>query len=246
MSRVKEKSSMIKLVWKDSEALNLAAAYYFTKRCNESIATKGFFSVALSGGSTPKQLYEILSTPEFSRNIDWKKVLIFWGDERFVPHNHDDSNYKMVKEALLDKIKIPKKNIFAVPVNGWPQDCAVAYEQTIKATLGRNVAFDLILLGMGDDGHTASLFPGTQILDEHKQLVKEVWVDSKQTWRISFTYSLINRGKEIMFLISGENKAPVLKKIFSNRKLKTPYPVQNINPQTGNIIWMLDEAAAFK
>lgn len=236
----------MKLVWKNAEALSLAAAHYFVLACNSAIEKKGTFSVALSGGSTPRRLYEILATPEFSSNIDWKKVLLFWGDERFVPHTHEDSNYKMTKEALLDKIKIPKKNIFGVPVKGWPQDCAAEYETAIKNALGKNIAIDLTLLGMGDDGHTASLFPGTQILEENKKLVKEVWVESKETWRISFTYPLINRSKEIMFLIAGENKAPVIKQIFSNRKLKTPYPVQAVQPKKGNIIWMLDEAAIGK
>lgn len=229
--------------WKDAETLSTAAAYYFVKRCNEAIAEKGVFTVALSGGSTPKRLYETLATPEFSKNIDWKKVLLFWGDERFVPHTDEDSNYKMTKEALFDKIKIPKKNIFAVPTDGWPQDCADAYEKTIKETLGRNASFDLTLLGMGDDGHTASLFPGTQILEENKKLVKEVWVDSKQTWRISITYPLINRCKEIMFLVAGKTKAPVIKKIFSGKKLKEPFPVQGVQAKKGNTIWMLDEAA---
>lgn len=234
----------MKLIWKDAETLSIAAAYYFVKICNESIAEKGVFSVALSGGNTPKRLYEILATPEFSRNIDWQKVLLFWSDERFVPHADTDSNYRMTKEALLNKIKIPKKNIFAVPTIGWPQDCALQYEAEIKTALGRNASFDLTLLGMGDDGHTASLFPGTKILEEQKRLVKEVWVGDKQTWRISFTYPLIKRSKALMFLVAGKSKAPVIKKIFSARTLKNPFPVQGVKLKKGNIIWMLDEAAA--
>lgn len=231
-------------IWQDAEKLSLAAAYFFVRSYKESVAKTGRFAVALSGGSTPKRLYEILATPEFSRNIDWKKVLIFWGDERFVPHTDAESNYRMVKEALFDKIKIPAKNIFAVPVKGWPQDCAEQYEATIKNILGRTASFDLTLLGMGDDGHTASLFPETKILEENKKLVKEVWVDAKQTWRISLTYPIINKSKEIMFLVAGKTKAPVIKKIFSARALKNPYPVQGVQLKKGNIIWMLDEAAA--
>lgn len=230
-------------IWQDGEKLSLAAAYFFVRSCRESIVKTGKFAVALSGGSTPKRLYEILATPEFNRNIDWKKVLLFWGDERFVPHTHEESNYRMVKEALLDQIKIPKKNIYPVPTQGWPQDCADAYEKTIKQALGRNASFDLTLLGMGDDGHTASLFPGTQILEENKKLAQEVWVDAKQTWRISITYPLINRSKEIMFLVAGANKTPVLKKILSGRKLKNPFPIQGVQPKNGNAIWMVDEAA---
>ena len=233
----------VKLIWENAEKLCLAAAHYFVKICSESIADRGVFTVALSGGSTPKRLYEILATPAFARNIDWKKVLLFWGDERFVPHTHKDNNYKMVKEALLDKIKIPQKNIFPVPTTGWPQDCAQQYEVIVKQALGKNTSFDLTLLGLGDDGHTASLFPATKILGENKKLVKEVWVDEKQTWRISFTYPLINRSREIMFLVTGKSKAAIVKKVLFARKLKTPYPVQGIDPRKGKIIWMLDEAA---
>ncbi len=244
MKQVNEKNNNIQLIWKDAEALSIAAAHYFVKLCNENIAKKGIFTVALSGGSTPKRFFEILAGPAFNRNINWKKILLFWGDERFVPHTHEQSNYKMTKEALLDQIKIPRKNIFPVPTNGLPQLCAQQYETTIKNTLGRSRSFDLTLLGMGDDGHTASLFPGTNILQEQKKLVREVWLEDKQTWRISFTYPLINQSKEIMYLIAGNNKGPVIKKIFSGRALKTLYPLQSVNPTTGTAVWMLDEAAA--
>lgn len=244
MKPVNEKNNNIQLIWKDTEALSFAAAHYFVKLCNENIAKKGLFTVALSGGSTPNRLYEILSLTTFSRNINWKKTLLFWGDERFVPHTHGQSNYKMTKEALLDRVKIPGKNIFPIPTQGQPQICAQQYEATIKNALGRSHSFDLTLLGMGDDGHTASLFPGTGILQEHKKLIKEVWLKDKQTWRISFTYPLINKSKEIMYLIAGDNKAPVIKKIFSGRALKTSYPIQNVKPAKGTAVWMLDEAAA--
>lgn len=242
MNREKE-NKKIKIIWKNSEALSIAAAHYFVKICAESIAATGKFAVALSGGSTPRRLFEILATEEFSKNIDWKKVLLFWGDERFVPHTDADSNYKMVKDVLLSQVKIPKKNIFPVPTAGWPQDCAEAYEKTIQKELGRTAAMDLTLLGMGDDGHTASLFPDTKILEENKRLIKEVWVDAKQTWRISFTYPLINRSKEVMFLVAGANKAPVLKKVLSGKTVKNPYPVQEVKLKKGNLVWMLDEAA---
>ncbi|ANH82813.1 6-phosphogluconolactonase [Niabella ginsenosidivorans] len=235
-------SNPVKLIWKDKEALSRAAAYYFVEACAKSIAASDRFTVAFSGGSTPKRLFEILTTPEFSNNIEWKKVFIFWSDERFVPHTSDDSNYKMSKLALLDHIKIPKKNIFATPTKGEPAACAAEYEAAVKTVLGKTASFDLTLLGMGDDGHTASLFPGTTILTETKRLVKEVWVESKQTWRISFTYTLINKSKEVLLLVGDANKYPVLKKIFA-KNAKPVYPVQGINPQKGRIIWLLDEAA---
>jgi len=235
-------SNPIQLVWKDKEALSLAAAYHFVSAAAKSIAANDRFTVAFSGGSTPKRLFEILATPAFSNNIDWKKVFIFWSDERFVPHTSDESNYKMSRTALLDHIRIPRKNVFATPTKGEPATCAADYEASVKTILGRTAQFDLTLLGMGDDGHTASLFPGTTILTEAKRLVKEVWVESKQTWRISFTYTLINKSKEVMFLVGDANKYPVLKKIFA-KNAKLLYPVQGIAPQKGQTIWMLDEAA---
>ena len=239
-------NTAIKLIWQNVEILSRAAAHYFVKTCAESIAARDRFVVILSGGSTPKRLYELLPMPEYSRNINWKKVLLLWGDERFVPHTAYDSNYKMTKESLIDKIKIPKKNVFPIPVQGWPQDCASAYEKTVKTILCKGATPDLTLLGMGDDGHTASLFPYTNIITEDKKLVKEVWVDAEQAWRISLTYPLLNRSKNIMFLVTGESKAPVLKKIFSKRKLQKPYPVQGISPARGLTLWMLDEATGIQ
>lgn len=235
----------IKLIWENAEALSIAAAHYFVERCNKSIAETGRFIVALSGGSTPKALYQLLATPQFSRNIDWKNVHLLWGDERFVPHTHEDSNYRMVKEALLDHVKVPRKNILAMPTKGEAKDCAVQYEKAIADTLGKKMQVDLTLLGMGDDGHTASLFPGTDILNERKTYIKEVWVESKQTYRLSFTYRLIDNSKEAMFLVAGAAKAPVVKHIFS-KNAKHKFPVQEVDLKKGTAIWMLDEAAMGK
>jgi 6-phosphogluconolactonase len=235
----------IKLIWENAEALSIAAAHYFVERCNKSIAETGRFTVALSGGSTPKALYQLLATPKFSRNIDWKNVHLLWGDERFVPHTHEDSNYRMVKEALLDHVKVPRKNILAMPTKGEAKDCAVQYEKAIADTLGKKMQIDLTLLGMGDDGHTASLFPGTNILNEKKAYIKEVWVESKQTFRLSFTYRLIDNSKEAMFLVAGAAKAPVVKHIFS-KNAKHKFPVQEVDLKKGTAIWMLDEAAMGK
>jgi 6-phosphogluconolactonase len=230
------------LTWKDADELAVAAAYFFVAECQRVVAEKGRFAVALSGGSTPKKLFQLLASPGFSRNIPWKQVFLFWSDERFVPLTDDDSNYKMAKEALLDHIPIPKKNIFATPVNGEPKDCARQYEKVVKEFFGgKKPVFDWLLLGMGPDGHTASLFPGTDILAEEKRLVKEVWVESKNTWRISFTYPLINRAANVVFLVSGAEKAPTLKTALTKKKAKNPLPVQGVEA-TQNW-WLVDEAA---
>ena len=155
------------------ESLSTAAAHFFTIACSRSIAEHDQFTVALSGGNTPKRLYELLATPEFSQNINWKKVFIFFSDERYVPHSDAESNFNMASKALLDHIAIPRKNIFSIPTSSTPAKDASTYEASVKKITGnKKFAFDLILLGMGADGHTASLFPGTEILNEKKTVGK--------------------------------------------------------------------------
>ena len=235
----------IVLQWRDAEALSIAAAHLFTETCNRCIAAKGKFVVALSGGNTPKRLYQLLATPEFSKNIPWNKVFLFWGDERFVPYFDADSNYRMIKENLLDHITIPKENVFPVPTEGKAKDCAKQYQQTIHSFFGnKKVIFDCVLLGIGNDGHTASLFPGTDILKEKKKLVKKVWVEEKKTWRISFTLPLINNSKQVVFLIAGKDKAEIVEKILSDQKENPALPSQSVKPHKGIIYWMMDEEAA--
>ena len=181
-------------IWKDHEAMSLAAAHFFVTACHQAITKHGKFSVALSGGNTPKRFYEILASPWFSKNIPWRKVFLFWSDERFVTHTSPESNYKMTKESLLDRIDIPPRNIFPVPVTGDPELCARQYETAIKKFFdNRQTTFDWMLLGTGPDGHTASLFPNTPVLIENRRLSKQVWLEEKQAWRITFTYPLINK-----------------------------------------------------
>lgn len=230
-------------IWKDKEALSLAAAYFFVAECHRCIAAKGQFVVALSGGNTPRQLYQLLADPVFSKNIPWSKVYFFWSDERFVAHTHPESNYKMVKEALLDGIRIPRKNIFAVPVNGDPLDCAKRYETTIRSFFGgKPPCFDWLLLGIGEDGHTASLFPGTELVQEKKKCVGAVWVEEKNTWRISFTFPLINNSSSAIFLVAGREKSAIVSRVM--RKKGKLLPAQMVDPVRGRVYWMLDEAAA--
>ncbi len=250
------KSIPDRTIWKDHEAMSLAAAHFFVAACRQAISKQGKFTIALSGGSTPKRLYQLLATPEFSRNIPWNKVFLFWSDERFVPYTDADSNYRMVKENLLDHISIPEKNIFPVPVNYTAKKSAMAYEKKIDQFFKhKKIVFDWLLLGIGDDGHTASLFPGTAILKEKKRIVLEVWVEQKQTWRISFTLPLINKATQVVFLVSGKDKASVVADILNNKKLKPALPAQLVKPGKarhkdkagqGNISWILDEEAGAK
>ena len=219
------------------ELLSTAAAHFFTMAYSRSIAVHDRFTVALSGGNTPKRFYQLLATPEFSKNINWKKVFIFFSDERYVPHHDAESNFNMASKALLEHIAIPRKNIFAIPVSSSPEKDAITYEATVKKITGdKKYAFDLVILGMGADGHTASLFPGNEILNEKKRLVKEVFLKEKNIYRISFTFSLINSAKQILLLVNGKEKDTVLKKILASRKTNNPLPVQLLK---GDITWMI-------
>jgi 6-phosphogluconolactonase len=237
------KSLPDRTVWKDHEAMSLAAAHFFVVACHKAVAKNGRFTIALSGGTTPKRFYELLASPEFNKNIPWKKVFLFWSDERFVTHKSPDSNFAMAKKSLLDHIDIPPKNIFPVPVTGDPEQCARQYELTIKKFYaGKPIEFDWVLLGTGSDGHTASLFPHTPVLIENRKLIKQVWLEEKQAWRISFTYPLINRAKQIILLVSGKEKSSVVNAVF-NKRAKQMYPVQYVNAERS--VWIMDEAAAY-
>lgn len=231
-------------IWNDHAAASNAAAHQFVTLCQQAVSGHGRFTVALSGGNTPKELYRLLSTKEFSRNIPWKDVFIYWGDERFVPHTDADSNFRMADETLLKNIPIPAENIFSVPIEKDAKRSAEKYEETILDFFkNKKPVFDCILLGVGNDGHTASLFPGTKILKEKKRLIKEVWVEEKNTWRISFTFPLINQAAAAIFLATGKEKAPILSRITGEKKIKPLLPVQRIRLPKGIVSWILDEAA---
>lgn len=225
-------------VWPDHEAASIAAAHHIVFCCKQAIAARGRFSIALSGGNTPARLFELLATPLFSNNMDWKNVFLFWSDERFVPHDHEDSNYRMAKIHLLDKVPVPAENIYPIPTDTAPKKDARKYEKSIRTFSGRKyVRFDCILLGMGNDGHTASLFPGTSILKEKKKLISEVWVEEKKTWRISFTLHLINNSRQTIFLVTGKDKADTLEKVLG-KKQEPPLPAQLVR---GNVGWFTDD-----
>ena len=213
----------------NADILNVAAAEYFIQLANEAILAKGKFTVALSGGNTPAPMYKLLATKYYSTQVDWKKCYFFWGDERCVPLNDENNNSYHAKNIWLDKVSIPKKNIFIIPVDESPLNAAIYYEATIKIFFKTDKpVFDLILLGMGDNGHTASLFPNTTILHEKKALIKEVYVDEIKMHRVSFTAALINNATHILFLVTGKNKEPMLKKVLEGDDEPEKYPAQMI------------------
>lgn len=213
--------------FENADLLAKAAAEYFIKLAVEAIKEKGKFTVALSGGTTPTAMYKLLAKDFYSQQIEWKNCYFFWGDERCVALNDKDNNAFNAKNIWLDKVPIPKKNIFAIPVEESPLNAAIYYEATIKIFFKTDKpVFDLILLGMGDNGHTASLFPHTTILLGQKALVKEVYVEEVKMYRVSFTASLINNAKHILFLVIEKGKEAMLKKVLEGEYRPEEYPAQ--------------------
>ena len=229
----------------DVNSLARMAADTIRELANTAIGQTGRFSIALSGGSTPKTLFELLAA-EYTQNIDWKNVYIFWGDERCVQPDDADSNYKMAHETLLDHVSLPASNIFRIKGELEPADAATHYEETLHTYFHDQLPrFDLILLGMGDDGHTASLFPGTEALNERERwVIPNHVVSAKQTWRITFTVPVINNAANVMFLIAGSGKAARLKQVVQGAYTPNELPSQLIKPNDGILIWAVDYAAA--
>jgi 6-phosphogluconolactonase len=237
-----KKLKKIKLTFPNAQRLAEAAANFIVNESNEVIAKKEYFTIALSGGKTPELLYSILAQSPYKESIQWKKIIVCFSDERFVPSSSDESNYKMASLSLLKKVPLPIKNILKVKtVKINPAASAIAYEKEIKKYVSEKKPFNLILLGIGEDGHTASLFPGSKLLTEKKKWIKEIFVPEKNMHRISFTLPCINNAKNVMFLVSGKNKRPVMKKIFAAKKSKLPAAM--VKP-SGKLIWLLDTAAA--
>lgn len=235
-------------IFRSPDELFRAAAQEFGKLANEAVRAKGSFTVALSGGSTPKGLYSTLAK-EFAASVPWDKIYFFLGDERHVPPDHPDSNYRMAYETLLSKVGVPSRNIFRVHTeNPDPNAAAIEYEQTLSAAFGLQdrelPRFDLIMVGLGPDGHTASLFPGTAAVREQSRLVVANWVPKLGTWRITFTLPVLNNAANVMFLVDGKDKAPAVASVFDPDAKHDQIPAKLVQPRNGRLIWMLSEDAA--
>jgi len=238
------------IICPDNDSLIETALQRFVDLYATSIKAHGQFHVALSGGSTPASLYQSLVTHVSAQKIDWQKVHIYFGDERMVPVDHPDNNYRMARQTFLDHIAIPDTNIHPIPTDCDDFGiCAQRYTDTLMALLpltkGGVPIFDLILLGIGPDGHTASLFPGTPILKENKRPVAAVHLMDKHSWRISLTYPVLNHARHLVLLVSGAAKQQVIYDLFNPVAVKTDYPVANIQA-TGNMEWLIDTDAAQK
>ncbi|HEY1267387.1 MAG TPA: 6-phosphogluconolactonase [Candidatus Binatia bacterium] len=222
-----------------------SAAAEWVRRAAEAIAGAGRFTVALSGGNTPRALYAALAGSEFRSEIAWDHVHFFWGDERSVPADHPDSNYRMAYETLLSRVPVTQANIHRIETERGPEKAAAAYEAELRDFFALSPSvfprFDLILLGIGEEGHTASLFPGSAALEERERLVIATYVEKLKTDRITFTLPLLNSAAEVAFLVSGKSKAGVVKEMLHDG---ADLPAARVAPTNGRLSWFLDKEAA--
>lgn len=217
---------------------------HFINCAKEAIKTHGYFSVALSGGSTPKAIFQQLSSAPNSSEIDWTKVLLFWSDERSVAPTDPESNFRMAMDAGLKTLSIPPEHVFRMEAEDSIQENAKNYEVKIHEIMSDR-PFDLVMLGMGDDGHTASLFPGTKALDEKVSWVVANEVPQKETWRMTFTFPLINRSRNIVIYVLGKSKAEMVAKVFLEQN-SPPFPIEHVGTPQNKALWVLDTEAGAK
>lgn len=232
-------------VYSDGETLAIAAAGLTIKIAKNAIEKHGRFTMALSGGHSPDGLYKKLSELPFRDAMPWDKTFIFWSDERFVPANDPQNNAMQAMQLLLNHVHIPPTHVFPIYCFDSPAMAATKYEKTILDFFGDEAPrFDLILLGLGENGHTASLFPGSTALKEDKRLIKEVFVDELNMFRITMAIPLINHAHNIIFLVTGNSKAEILEKVIEGKKEPGIYPAQFIRPGDGNLYWLMDAPAS--
>jgi 6-phosphogluconolactonase len=231
----------------DPAALADTAARYIVETSQQAIDARGVFSLALSGGSTPRDLHRRLASPPLAQQIDWSRVQIFFGDERCVPPEDPQSNYRMAQETLLSLVPVPAVNVHRMRGELPPEDAAADYERQLKDFFkGDEPSLDLILLGMGDNGHTASLFPGlSAVREQHRWVVAEE-VPEVDMWRLSLTPVVLNLAREDMFLVAGAAKASMLQQVLEGPYAPDERPAQVVRPTPGQVIWLVDAAAAEK
>ncbi|MEE8392652.1 MAG: 6-phosphogluconolactonase [Anaerolineae bacterium] len=227
-------------IYAHAAELARAAAEYVVTVAEDAVAARGQFTVALAGGSTPRATYALLANDEFVTRMNWQHTHVFWGDERCVPPDHPDSNYRMACEALLYHVSISTRNVHRIQGELNPEQAASIYQDELRAVLGTDGRFDLILLGMGADGHTASLFPGTTALEERERAVVAVYVERTQSWRVTLTLPVINAARHVLFLVSGKAKAAALAQVNAGE----PLPASLVQPSHGQLTWMVDRDAA--
>ncbi len=223
----------------DLPDLQRAGADEIIRCAKENIQNNGSFSIALSGGSTPRGMYAMLA----QENLAWEKIQIFFSDERNVPPDDPQSNYRMAYESLLSKISIPSQNVHRVRAELDAETAARQYEDELRSFFHQLPRFDMILLGMGSEGHTASLFPGSAALSEAQRWVAANWIEKLNTWRITFTFPALNNAAEILFVVAGHDKAEALKQVLEGGP-SDEYPAQRVRPSNGRLLWFVEADAA--
>jgi 6-phosphogluconolactonase len=227
----------------DNAALTQTAAQEFHKVAESAVQERGRFSVALSGGNTPRAIYSLLASKH--KELPWDRIHVFFGDERHVPPDHPDSNFRMASESLLSKVPVPEKNVHRIHAELDAEAAAAEYDQQLVNFFHLSnhdwPRFDLIFLGIGEDGHTASLFPGSQALAETSHRVMANWVEKFKTFRITLTFPVLNHAAEVVFLVSGAGKAQVLNQVL--RPGANKYPAQSVRPENGRLLWLVDQDA---
>ena len=238
-------------VFADAQTAARAAAVEVVRAAERAQMARGHFRLVLSGGSTPRALYQLLANEEFLPLIDWANVYVFWGDERCVPPDHADSNYRMARQSLLDFVPIPLDHIYRLHGEMPPEQAASAYEASLRSFFSDRergetpeARFDLVLLGLGDDAHTASLFPGTPALAETERWVAAQYVEKLGVWRLTLTPPAINAASAVQFLATGAGKAAALAAVLAGPRDPHQFPAQFIQPQSGALDWYVDEAAS--
>lgn len=229
----------------NADSLSRNAAAWMLDRIRFVLRHKKEFTLVLSGGSTPEKLYSLLSSASYSNAVDWNRVIFFWGDERFVPANDPQNNSRMAKERLLDPLKAPADHIHIIPTTPDPATAAAAYERTIRSYFGdQPVQFDLVLLGLGDNAHTLSLFPGQPVVFEKNKIVDSLYLQDLQQSRITLTAPVVNQADAVMFLISGASKAKAVQQVWNGPEDISSYPAQVIQPANGKLFVFTDAEAA--
>lgn len=236
-------------IFDDLLDLSQAAAALFAATCADAMLVRRRALVALSGGNTPARLFELLAAPPFAEKVDWPHIQVFWADERCVPPDDPESNYHQAYEALLSRVMIPAQNVHRVPGETAPRDAALAYALTLKNYASPPLSwprFDLVLLGMGDDGHTASLFPGSPVDIQTPTAAVTAHYEDRPADRVTLTPILMNTARRVVFLVSGDSKSQTLANVLHGKYDPVALPAQRIRPTDGELIWMVDRAAASK
>ncbi len=232
-------------IYKNKEEMSEALASWMCEVIESTLKEQEYFTLVLSGGSTPQLLYKTLVSDKFKDKINWSRIHVFWGDERAVPYADERNNARMAHELLLSKVDIPANHVHIMRTDIEPNFSTDAYRKMLHDFFDNtSTTFDLVLLGMGDDGHTLSLFPGSPIIEEHKHWVNSVYNQEQEMYRITLMPKIVNRASKIAFMVDGEKKAKMLQQVLQGEYKPSEFPSQIIKPEKGELHWFVDEAAA--